>query len=243
MKHLLFNLFTVFFFSCISSSLFAQNDYGYFNSLAGGVSVGVDGIGLNLSSRLGDHFDVRLGALYMPGISISKDVDLTQIDGEKADLDLKGSLERFSGQFLIDYYPFKTNDFFITTGIVFPGKKLSSLEGHSDELRDRVNAGEDIYVGVKDCVFPVDKHGDMYGGLEVFPVRPYIGFGYGNAVPRKHVGYMIELGIQVHGTPEVYSDIESNQTPTYIADDSFTKTTDKLKVYPVLKFTLTGRFL
>ena len=80
----------------------------------------------------------------------------------------------------------------------------------------------------------------MYGGLNVFSVRPYIGLGYGSAVPRKHLGYMIELGIQVHGTPKVYSDVETNQAPTYLADDSFT---DKLKVYPVLKFTLTGRFL
>ncbi len=243
MKHLLLSLFAVFSLSCASSSLSAQNDFGYFNTLAGGLSVGVDGVGLNLSTRLGNHFDIRLGALYMPGISFSKNLDLTKENGTKTDLNLKANLERLTCEVLIDCYPFKTNDFFLTAGVVFPGEKLCSVDGHSDELRKIVSAGEEVYVGVQDCVFPVDKNGDMTGAFKVFPVRPYIGLGYGNAVPRKHVGYMIELGVQVHGTPEVYSDVQVNKTPTYIADDSFTETTDKLKVYPVLKFTLTGRFL
>ena len=40
---------------------------------------------------------------------------------------------------------------------------------------------------------------------------------------------MFELGVQFHGTPEVY------------ADNEFSDIIDKLTVYPVLKFRLSGR--
>ena len=74
-------------------------------------------------------------------------------------------------------------------------------------------------------------------------VRPYVGIGFGRIVPKKRLGFSGELGVQVHGTPEVYTnygnldDLISEQD----ADDDFTKIIDKLTVYPVLKLRLTGR--
>lgn len=66
----------------MSTTVSAQNEYGYFNSLAAGVSVGLSGIGVNLASPLGNHFDLRAGALFMPGIKLSTDVDVETTHAE-----------------------------------------------------------------------------------------------------------------------------------------------------------------
>ena len=68
-----------------------------------------------------------------------------------------------------------------------------------------------------------------------------MGLGFGRAVPRKRLGFMVEMGVQFHGTPDVYSNSGTMDEATIDTDDTFTKVIDKLKVYPVLKFTLTGR--
>ena len=49
--------------------------------------------------------------------------------------------------------------------------------------------------------------------------------------------------MQVHGTPEVYTDYGSldKLIGDKDLDDNFTKIIDKLKVYPVLRLRLTGR--
>ena len=52
---------------------------------------------------------------------------------------------------------------------------------------------------------------------------------------------MLELGGQFHGTPEVYADNAELTAINTVADNEFSDIIDKLTVYPVLKFRLSGR--
>ncbi len=236
----------------MSTSVSAQNDYGYFNSLAAGLNVGSSGIGVNLASPIGNHFDLRVGALFMPGIKISTDVDVdipyNLPEGSSGSypttIQVNGDLGRVSGEILLNYYPFRSTAFFITAGAAFAGDKLIKIDGHNDELRDLVSelGGDKVGINIGDYVLPVDKNGNVFGGLKVSPFRPYLGLGFGHAVPRNRLGFMVELGVQFHGTPDVYTSSGILETSKVAdPDDTFTKVIDKLKVYPVLKFTLTGR--
>lgn len=228
----------------MSTTVSAQNEYGYFNSLAAGVSVGLSGIGVNLASPLGNHFDLRAGALFMPGIKLSTDVDVETTHAGTSTIStmqVDGDLSRISGELLLNYYPFRSADFFLTAGAAFAGDKLIKIDGHNDELGQQVSEGNKVGISIGDCVLPVDKNGDVSGGLKVSPFRPYLGLGFGRAVPRKRLGFMVEMGVQFHGTPDVYSNSRTMDEATIDTDDTFTKVIDKLKVYPVLKFTLTGR--
>ena len=87
----------------------------------------------------------------------------------------------------------------------------------------------------------MDENGNVSGGLKVASFRPYLGLGFGRAVPRKRLGFMFELGVQFHKTPEVYADNADLTSLNEMADNDFSDIIDKLTVYPVLKFRLCGR--
>ena len=96
---------------------------------------------------------------------------------------------------------------------------------------------------IGDYTIPVDKNGNVSGGLKVSNFRPYVGLGFGRAVPKKRLGVMFELGVQFHGKPDVYTDYGNvnNLLDEVDPDDTFSKIMDKLTVYPVMKIRLCGR--
>ena len=116
-------------------------------------------------------------------------------------------------------------------------------EYRSHKLKDLIAQGESAGIVIGDYTIPVDNNGNVSGGLKVSGFRPYLGLGFGRAVPKKRVGVMFELGVQFHGKPEVYTD--SGDVKDLLneidEDDTFTKIMDKLTVYPVMKIRICGR--
>ena len=225
--------------SSMATPMMAQKELGIFNSVSVGAGVSTTGIDLTVAAPITSHFAVRGGISFMPNITFNTDVnaDVT-IEGEQRTypVGLEGALKRTTGSLLFNYYPFKKNTFFVTAGAYFGGSKLMKITGHSSEIaNDLADAGKaGIVIG--DQEIPFDKNGNVAGGLEVSGFRPYIGVGFGRAVPKKRVGVLFELGAQFHGTPELYTDEGTLSTSTIEnADDTFTKVIDKLTVYPALK--------
>ena len=225
----------------------AQKELGIFNSLAIGVSASTTGIGVDLATPITSLFAVRAGVSFMPGITFNTDVDVN-IQGVSdytgaSTLELEGGLKRTQGELLFSVYPFPASSFYATVGAYFGGSKVVSIKGHSDDLEKFAQLGNDISVVIGDYTLPVDQNGDVSGGLEVNAFRPYVGVGFGRAVPKSRVGVMVELGVQIHGKPNVYTDYGSidDLLTTLDPDDAFTKIMDKVVVYPVLKIRLCGR--
>lgn len=53
---------------------------------------------------------------------------------------------------------------------------------------------------------------------------------------------MWELGVQIHGKPSIYTDYgEVLNLPEGYNDDDFQEIMDNVKIYPVLRFTISGR--
>ena len=156
---------------------------------------------------------------------------------------MEGSIKRVSGELLVNYYPFKKGSFFLTAGAYFGGGTLLKINGHSDELKELVAEAGKAGVVIGDYTIPVDKNGNVSGGLKVSSFRPYVGLGFGRAVPKKRLGVMFELGVQFHGKPDVYTDYGNvnNLLDEVDPDDTFSKIMDKLTVYPVMKIRLCGR--
>lgn len=228
-------------------SVSAQKELGIFNTLSVGVSAGTTGIGVDVATPVTAHFAIRGGVSFMPGIKISTDVDVDLTDPDlgsyPTNLDLKGSMSRASGELLVNYYPFLSSSFFVTAGAYFGGSKLVKIDGHSDKLKEYVDKGGNAGIVIGDQTIPVDKNGNVAGGLKVSGFRPYIGVGFGRAVPKKRLGVMFELGVQFHGTPKVYTSAGELGNALGDGDDSFTKIMDKLTVYPVMKIRFCGRLL
>ncbi|MGM9760300.1 MAG: hypothetical protein ACI30I_09365 [Parabacteroides sp.] len=226
----------------------AQAEYGYFNSLGVGVSASTLGIGVDVATPVGNYLALRGGVSFMPGITVKDQVDVTlqgleNIPGysSSASMDVEGSLKRATGEILLNLYPFRSNGLFIAAGASFGGNKLVKLSGHSDAMRDLIAAGGSAGLEIGDVTIPVDKNGDVDGGLKVSSVRPYVGIGYGRAVPSKRVNFLLDLGVQIHGTPEVYAETGNVSDLMREADNDFTDIINHFKVYPVLKLRISGK--
>lgn len=230
-----------------------ENKLGYFNSLSIGANVGTTGWGVDIATPIGQYFALRAGVTIMPNVSYSDEVDVSLTsnlpDVEIPNyIDVKGSMGRTAGEVLLNIYPFKRSSFFITGGAVFGGDKMIKIEGHSDELAEymehwiNINGSALPGIEIGDYIIPVDKNGDVSGGIKVSSFRPYVGFGFGRIVPKnKRVGLLFELGVQMHGKPEVYTNYGKLGGLFDKADNDFSEILEKVTVYPVMRFRLCGK--
>lgn len=247
----------------ISATATAQSEsfYKFGNRWALGVGGGTEGIGIDVATSINKYFSVRAGVNIMPDISIEEefDIELNQYDlpagwpqlPRNMELEAEGTFKRTTFDVKLDCYPFpNSSSFFITAGASFGGDKLIKIDGHSQDAENYIaqinnyenQLGIEIWDGNR---IPLDEDGRAAGGIKVKNFRPYFGLGFGRLIPKKRVGCRLELGVQIHGKPEIYTDIEDfdikgamskDETANDIAD-----IIDKVTVYPVLKFSLRGR--
>lgn len=226
----------------------AQKELGIFNSVSVGVGVGLTGVDVEVATPITPFLALRGGVSIMPNFNLTTgvDVDVNAPAGFSvpSEIDLTGSMKRTSGQVIVNVYPIPhLSSFFVGVGAYFGGSKLLRIDGHSDELKDLIAQGQDAGIVIGDYVLPVDPNGNVSGGLKVSGFRPYLGLGFGRAIPKRRLGVMFELGVQFHGRPEVYTDYgDVNDLLKEIdEDDTFTKIIDKVTVYPVMKIRLCGK--
>ena len=246
-------LLLLFCLPLIGIQLNAQdNKLGYFNSMSIGANIGSTGWGIDIATPIGQYFALRAGFTIMPNYTYTDDVDINidysssyYPDGTiPSSIEVEGGIGRKSGEILLNIYPFKRSSFFLTGGAVFGGDKIIKIKGHSDELANLQAQGEDLGIEIGDYVIPVDQNGNVSGGIKASSFRPYVGLGFGRIVPKnKRVGFLFELGVQFHGTPEVYTDYGNLGDILQEGEENdFTKITNELIVYPVVRFRLCGKF-
>ncbi len=221
----------------------AQNEWGIFNSVGASVGVGLNGIDVELATPVTPYLAVRGGLSVMPNFNMGTDVDV-ELDGQVAGtMNVDGSLKRVSGQILFNVYPFRSSSFFVTAGSYFGGSSLVTIEGTGDQdLKDKIAEAESAGVVIGDQTIPFDENGNVSGGLKVANFRPYVGLGFGRAIPSKRLNVSVELGVQFHGRPEVYTNTGELDLNSFGEDGStFSDIIDKFKVYPAFKIRLNGR--
>ncbi len=227
-----------------------EKELGYFNSISIGANIGSTGWGIDLATPIGNYLALRAGVSIMPNFNYSDDVDVNikmsssyKPDGYiPTEMDIEGKTKRTTGEILLNVYPFKQSSFFIAGGAVFGGDKLIKINGHSNELANYQELAGKAGIEIGDYMIPVDQNGNVSGGIKVSAFRPYVGLGFGRIVPKnKRVGFLFEIGAQIHGTPEVYTDFGSLNTLLDEADNEFTDIMNTITVYPVLRFRLCGK--
>ncbi|WP_297069796.1 hypothetical protein [uncultured Duncaniella sp.] len=217
---------------------------GIFNHLGLGVGVGTNGISVEAATPITRFISLRAGVHFMPNITFNTDVDAdftTTINGVPTQMsesvDVEGALGRTQGSVIFNIYPFPHGSFFIAAGGYFGGNKLITIKGHSAALENM----DDASIEVGDYKIPVDKNGNVRGGLKVKSFRPYLGIGWGRAIPKRLLNFNFELGAQFQGKPQVYSETGDLEDLAYEADNDFKDYIKYLKVYPTLTFRLTGK--
>lgn len=246
MKKLLASALIAFgaLFSANSASAQVKDFLGIANHVGVNLGIGTTGISLEAATPLTPFVQARLGMDIMPGFNFHVDSDVS-IDGVNTtnydtSINLDGSLKRVQGHLIFNVYPLGNRfPFFVAVGGYFGGRDLVKITGHAEGINDL-----GAYVEIGDYNLPLDAKGYAKGALRTNAFRPYFAIGTGRPCPVGRINFMWELGVQIQGSPYLWDDI--NKKKIDVAefegdDDTFQKIMDSFKVYPVLKFTISGR--
>ncbi|MDR2122644.1 MAG: hypothetical protein LBP34_05905 [Flavobacteriaceae bacterium] len=165
-------------------------------------------------------------------------------------VDMDAKLGLFNGKILIDFYPFKNSGFFLSAGAYIGKDKLVSVKGslpeesskivdilnqHSDEFKNSIVIGD----------YTIDAvEGAVDASIKINKVKPYVGLGYGRTVSKKRtIGFQFELGTMFHGTPKIASSNSEVQKTLNkeLESEGFIKIMEKIIIYPVISFKITGK--
>ena len=253
-------------------SVMAQKEYkrGFLNHVGINVGAGTEGISVGLAAPVTSFFELEAGVNVMPSFKLSGDLDvdvntssLPQVPNvqfpKEATIHAEGSFDRTTFNVKANLYPFGAGSkFFIAAGLSIGGEKIAEVSGSCDELRDFSNKHlknnpdlekqfrQTLSANLGGYNLELDENYNLQGDIRCKNVRPYLGLGFGRLVPKNRIGCRFELGCQFMGKLKVYqngNEIDINKALEDAGEDDLSKFVKDLKVYPVLKFSLTGRIL
>ena len=245
---------------------------GLFNHVGLNVGAGTEGISVGLAAPVTSFFEVEAGVNVMPSFKLSGDLDvdydsssLPQVSGvsypNPATIHVDGDFSRTTFNVKANLYPFGGGSkFFIAAGLSIGGEEIAGVIGSCDELReisqklptqDMKDQFHQVVVSTANANLggynlELDENYNVRGDIRCKNVRPYLGLGFGRLVPKNRIGCRFELGCQFMGKLKVYqngNEIDINKALEDAGEDDLSKFVNDLKVYPVLKFSLTGRIL
>ena len=251
-------------------SVMAQKEYkrGFLNHLGINVGAGTEGISVGLAAPVTSFFEVEAGVNVMPSFKLSGDLDvdvntssLPQVPNvqypHEATIHAEGSFDRTTFNVKANLYPFGGGTkFFIAAGLSIGGEKIAEVSGSCDELRDfsqklptpelKDQFRQAVSANLAGYNLQFDENYNVQGDIRCKKVRPYLGLGFGRLVPKNRLGMRLELGCQFMDKLKVYqndTEIDINKALEDAGDDDLSKFVKDLKIYPVVKFSFTGRIL
>ena len=233
-----------------------EGEYGFFDHLGAGVSLGTDGIGIDVATPVTDWAALRAGVSFMPAIKVKKTINLKDEDPALNDeANIEAKLNIFDVKLLADFYPIKTSTFHITAGF-FLGSENAVTAHSNDVIRNPADYGN---VGIKlgNRRVTTDKDGNVDVDVKVNSFKPYIGIGFGRAIPKKNrVSVSCDLGVKFWGKPGLgVSTVKDEWGNVYYHKFTYDELgekdnkdlkdaieiAEKIIVYPVLNIRVCGR--
>ena len=221
-------------------------EFGIFDHLGVGVSVGTTGIGFDVSAPVTDYLQLRAGYSFMPKLAFTTGVDLdTNVPMLADEVEVEGKLNLNNFKLLVDIYPFKASKsaFHLTAGAYIGSENLISIYNTKPFLANPSDWGN-VGIELGDYNIPTDKEGNIRADLKVNSFKPYLGIGYGRAIPKKRLAMSLDMGVQFWGTPSIYTNA-GKLTKEDFGDGEdtgeFFDILEKITVYPVIKLRICGR--
>ena len=239
----------------------SESDDYLFTHLGGSISVGTDGIGIDVAAPITPYVSVRAGVSFFPRIKYTKDDVKYTRNGVQGHGSVEAKLNKIDGKILFDAYPFGLKNSFHVTAGLFMGTSNIVEASFKQDPNVKINGGIVKTIDGDDWLVNPDPETGMIDlRLRTNSVKPYLGVGFGRAIPKKRLNVAFDLGVQFHGTPQVQGLAAANgQTQwtdlgvenfdsdyfgqNFVNDlDDALKIVHKVKVWPVLNIRLTGRF-
>lgn len=248
----------------------AQKEYkrGFLNHVGINVGAGTEGISVGLAAPVTGFFELEAGVNVMPSFKLSGDLDvdvntssLPQVPNvqypHEATIHAEGSFDRTTFNVKANLYPFGGGTkFFIAAGLSIGGEKIAEVSGSCDELRDfsqklptqelKDQFRQAVSANLAGYNLQFDENYNVQGDIRCKKVRPYLGLGFGRLVPKNRLGMRLELGCQFMDKLKVYqndTEVDIDKALEDAGEDDLSKFVKDLKIYPVVKFSFTGRIL
>lgn len=217
------------------------------------VNAGLSGVGATASVALHPNLNLRVGydgTMLSHKLTASDYIDL-ELDLEEGipepDVTLKGKLKGQGFYMLLDYNPFQDGfgAFHVTAGFYAGSGRLVQFDGQFDKqwiAANNINPREDLAIDIEDIKLFANPDGSFEAYVKSFAVKPYLGVGWGNAIPKGRVGFRFDFGLLFQGKPSLDSPNMIGTLSQYEKDDWY-KIFRKVVVWPQMSFQLTVRIL
>lgn len=197
----------------------AGNEY-LLKHLSVSLKVSTLGGGLEVATSLSHQFNLRLAGNYF---KTSRDFSFTL-------LDLDTHLKLSSLNLFADWHPGGQEKLFhLSGGLLFSGNK-AELTGRSTKSYQ-----------LGGYLISPDDMGELTMHLYTRKVNPYLGLGFGSAIPQKRVSFKLEFGTVFHGQPK--ADLEASNMIKLTAEQEeiVASNLSGYKFWPVLSMQLCFR--
>lgn len=248
----------------------AQKEYkrGFLNHVGINVGAGTEGISVGLAAPVTGFFELEAGVNVMPSFKLSGDLDvevntssLPQVPDvrypDESTIHAEGSFDRTTFNVKANLYPFGGGTkFFIAAGLSIGGEKIAEVNGSCDDLRNfsqklptqelKNQFRQAVSANLAGYNLQFDENYNVQGDIRCKKVRPYLGLGFGRLVPKNRLGMRLELGCQFMDKLKVYqndTEVDIDKALEDAGEDDLSKFVKDLKIYPVVKFSFTGRIL
>lgn len=175
-------------------------------------------------------------------------------------VDVQGKYDSFTGHALLDIHPAAGSGFRITVGAYFAKKDKHLItaynkdEGVLKSVAD-FNNRHGIFAPIPqeygqlaaklgEYNLMPDDQGNANAYIEVNNIRPYVGLGFGRAVPKSRINCQFDLGVQFWGKPSVYNGVNGQELTSEGAkgeDGGVLKLISDVSIFPVISIRLSGR--
>jgi len=181
-------------------------------SMAAGASLGLmDGAGAGLALGVTDWFKVRAGFGLIPSFMIKEYmVSIPKWgDNPSTTTTVSGKLPG-SGSLLLDFHP-GGKSFHLTAGIFYGSSDFARMYNTRALPESYRNFGVAYHAdgdmsSSKFYTIQTDDRGFLSAALKSGAVRPFVGLGFGSAIPRKRVGLIFDFGVEYTGGLELHTD-------------------------------------
>ena len=226
----------------------AQVDLHILNHLAVGAEVGTMGWGVDVAMPVTPFVDVQAGFNMFPHVGFKTSIGMNQPLAGISEAKVKGKPLLKGGKLLVNVMPLPMlTSFHVTVGAYFGQQDIMGLynvEPLPAEIAEYNTLHPDDPRGIAlgNYLLTPDTEGNIDGRLKVNMAKPYVGIGIGRGVPKRRIGFKMDLGCVFWGKPTVFCNNE--EVPKGSADGDnggVMKVITKIKFYPVLNFRVCGK--
>lgn len=181
------NYFICILFAALTLTTYSQEETSEKkNALA--ISAGLPGFGVEYARKLTPHLNAKVAYHFFK----LEDFEIEDVEIKSDIVDILANLDVSIVDIGIEYLPFKKSSFKLTAGLGVLNKvNLNAVATYNEE----------IVFG--DVIITNEDAGQITADVTWTDIAPYVGIGFGRAIPKNRLGFGIEFGSYITSSPEI----------------------------------------